>query len=288
MNMNRFKKVYVEITNVCNLECRFCPKTCRDPKFMNTDEFMQIAKQIKKYSDYIYLHVKGEPLLHPKLDEILKVSYENGLKVNMTTNGTLIHKARDILLSAPALRQINISLHSLEQNSESDQEEIYMNRILEFAKDLRKTNIILSFRLWNLNESEEENFNKNRYILSRLRDEFNLDNEIFQGLKDKRGLKIRDRLYLNHDVEFLWPDLKNDIYEEHRFCYGLRDQIGILADGSVIPCCLDGEGIINLGNVFQDNLENILSSERALSIYRNFSNRTVIEELCKRCGYRIR
>lgn len=284
--MNRFKKVYVEITNVCNLKCRFCPKTCRDPKFMDTDEFMQIANQVKKYSDYIYLHVKGEPLLHPKLDEILQISYENKLKVNITTNGTLIHKVRDILLSAPALRQINISLHSLEQNSENNQEEVYMNRILEFAKNLRKTNVILSFRLWNLNESSEENFDKNGYILNRLKDEFNLDNEIFQG--HKHGLKIRDRLYLNHDVEFLWPDLKNDIYEEHRFCYGLRDQIGILADGTVIPCCLDGEGVINLGNVFHDNLENILSSERALSIYRNFSNRTAIEELCKRCGYRIR
>lgn len=286
MNMNRFKKVYVEITNVCNLKCRFCPITCRDPKFMDTDEFMQIVNQVKKYSDYIYLHVKGEPLLHPKLDEILQISYENKLKVNITTNGTLIHKVRDILLSAPALRQINISLHSLEQNSENNQEEVYMNRILEFAKDLRKTNVILSFRLWNLNELSEENLDKNRYILNRLKDEFNLDNEIFQ--EHKHGLKIRDRLYLNHDIEFLWPDLKNDIYEEHRFCYGLRDQIGILADGTVIPCCLDGEGVINLGNVFHDNLENILSSERALSIYRNFSNRTAIEELCKRCGYRIR
>ena len=85
--MKKFKKMYIEITNICNLNCIFCPKTLRKPKFMSCDEFKIIADKLKNYGDYIYLHVLGEPLLHPDIEKILSISESFNFKVIITTNG---------------------------------------------------------------------------------------------------------------------------------------------------------------------------------------------------------
>lgn len=287
--MKRFKKVYIEITNICNLKCKFCPTTNRQPKFMSIDEFKHILNGVKPFTDYIYLHIKGEPLQHPNLGQLLSLAHENGLKVNLTTNGTLISKNKDVLLSSPSLRQINISLHSLEQNDWFNEKEEYMDNILTFIHEAKEQgSLIVALRLWNLGSELDDNRVKNKYILDILKENLKLDYNILDEFNKKRGIKIRDRLYLNEDLEFTWPDLNNDFHEEQGFCYGLRDQLGILVDGTVIPCCLDGEGKINLGNIFENSLEDILNSERSINIYSNFSNRIAIEELCKKCGYKER
>jgi len=282
----RFKKIYIEITNICNLKCNFCPVTKREPKFMEPDEFGFILDGIKDYTEHIYLHIKGEPLLHPKLIQILDLAHDKGYKVNITTNGTLINKNLDMLLTRLSLRQINISLHSLEQNEDFENQKEYMDNILSFIEKARDKDVIVALRLWNFGGDTEHNINKNKYIAERLFNEFDLDYNILYEFSKKQGIKIRDRLYLNKDSEFIWPDLNNDFYDEKGFCYGLRDQLGILVDGTIIPCCLDGEGIINLGNIFKDKLDYILNSSRATNIYNSFSNRDVAEELCRRCGYK--
>jgi radical SAM protein with 4Fe4S-binding SPASM domain len=286
--MKRFKKIYIEITNVCNLKCEFCPTTNREPKFMEVNEFRFILENVKDYTDYIYLHIKGEPLLHPNLGEILDLAYDYGKKVNLTTNGTLLGKNKELLLTKPALRQINISLHSLEQNSWYNDKEKYMEDIINFIDEVKTLNIIIALRLWNLVENIDENIVKNEFILKNLIELLDLDNRLLEGFNMMDEIKVRDRLYLNKDLEFIWPSLDNNIYSEEGFCYGLRDQLGILVDGTVVPCCLDGEGIINLGSIFQDGLKEILKSKRTLDIYNKFSNRHVHEEFCKRCGYRLR
>ena len=60
-------------------------------------------------------------------------------------------------------------------------------------------------------------------------------------------MKIADRIFINQDYEFQWPALHEEEDDGKGFCHGLRNQAGILANGTVIPCCLDGEGVINLG-----------------------------------------
>lgn len=286
--MKRFKKVYIEITNVCNLKCEFCPQDNRKPKFMEKDEFGSILDKVKDYTDYVYFHVKGEPLLHPNLDEFLDMAFEKNLKVNLTTNGTLINKKMKMLLSKPSLRQINVSLHSLEQNQWFTNKDSYMDYILQFIDLAKDKELIVALRLWNLSSETNENQEKNSFILEKLKDAFHLDYNLAGEFKKKRGLKIKERLYLNEDVEFIWPSLDNDIYEEKGFCYGLRDQLGILVDGTVVPCCLDSEGVINLGNINEIDLADVLEGSRAKALYDSFSNRTAIEELCKRCGYRAK
>ncbi|MDD7794093.1 radical SAM/SPASM domain-containing protein [Clostridium sp. 'White wine YQ'] len=288
--MKKFKKIYIEITNVCNLACTFCPKTNRPPSFMTFETFDKILTQIKPYGEYIYFHIKGEPLLHPEIDKFLDLSFEKGFKVNITTNGTLINKVKDILISKPALRQVNFSLHSFDGNEDSKNKDEYINNIINFAKEAKQNNIISALRLWNLDENDEKNLElfKNKHILEVLEKEFNLDYKIQDKINPVRGIKIDDSVYLNQDHEFIWPGLQEKEDDGIGFCYALRSQVGILVDGTVIPCCLDGEGIINLGNINTENFGEIIENERANNLFNGFSNRTAVEELCRKCGYRKR
>ncbi|MBB6672745.1 radical SAM/SPASM domain-containing protein [Cohnella nanjingensis] len=289
--MKRFKKFYIEITSVCNLACSFCPPTERKANFIKIEDFSHTLDQVKPYTDHIYLHVKGEPLLHPKLDQLLDISAEKGFKVNLTTNGTLLRKAGPKLLGKPALRQINFSLHSFDGHEGSKDKEGYVSGVLAFAREaVRQSGIIISLRLWNLDENNATNQerNRNREILSMLEREFGLERPIEDTFARGRGLKLADRIYLNQEHEFKWPDLKAEEDEGKGFCHGLRNQAGVLSDGTVIPCCLDGEGVINLGNIHQKPFAEIIEGERATRMYDGFSRREVVEELCKKCGYRQR
>ncbi|WP_139905766.1 radical SAM/SPASM domain-containing protein [Clostridium thermarum] len=289
--MKRFKKVYIEITNVCNLACTFCPKTKRKPQFIKIEEFEHILDEAKPFTDHVYLHLKGEPMLHPNLPDLLDLCQERKLKVNITTNGTLIGKIREKIIMKPAIRQINISLHSFDANEGTRSMEEYLKDILDFTKEaVEKTNIIIALRLWNLDQSNITNAErqKNRELLSIIEEYLQLPYKIEEKITDSRGIKLADRVFLNQDYEFKWPGLEEEDYGNEGTCYGLRDQIGILVDGTVVPCCLDGEGAINLGNIHRQPFDEIIKSHRARKMLEGFAKRQLCEELCRRCGYRKR
>lgn len=284
--MKRFKKAYIEITNICNLSCNFCPKTSRKLEFMNRESFEHIVKNIKPYTDYIYFHLMGEPFLNKELESFLEISKENQLKVNITTNGTLISEVKNVLLNSSALRQVNISLHSFEANEEKVDFNKYINNVIDFVKEAAEnTNIICALRLWNLDTRYSASNNMNIDIFELLEKEFEINCDLKESLKEKNSFKLRKNVYISMGEKFKWPSLKVEELGERAFCYGLRDQIGILVDGTVVPCCLDSDGSILLGNIFENNLEEILDSKRAKDIYDGFSERKVVEELCKRCGF---
>ena len=285
--------MYLEITSVCNLACTFCPPTLRPKQFISIDDYAKRLDQIKPHTDYVYLHVKGEPLLHPKIGELLDISHEKGFKVHVTTNGTLIEKKKDDLLHKPALRQLNFSLHSFDGNPalRNHDKAVYVRKILSFVREaMSKSNMYISLRLWNLTQNNEENRknSRNRELLEIIEREFDLDFKIEEEIQPGGGIKIADRVYVNQDYEFTWPSLDEEEDDGKGFCYGLRTQAGILADGTVIPCCLDGEGVIDLGNVNEDPFSHIIENERARNIVDGFSRREAVEELCRKCGYRKR
>jgi radical SAM protein with 4Fe4S-binding SPASM domain len=287
--MKKFKKFYIEITNVCNLSCNFCPKTSRVQEFMTIETFNKILNQIKPYADYLNFHVKGEPLLHPDIDKFLDLCQEKGYKVNITTNGTQIKRVRDKLLMKPALRQINFSLHSLGGNDGIADSDEYFNNIISFVHEaIEKTKIIIALRFWNLDKDNEVNLKRkrNQHLLEKIESELNLPFKIQEKVGHNRGIKISENLYLNQDSEFEWPDLEKDDDENSGFCYGLRNQVAILVDGTVVPCCLDGEGVINLGNIHTTPFNEIIEGERAQNLFNGFSRREVVEELCRKCGFR--
>ncbi|WP_026881704.1 radical SAM/SPASM domain-containing protein [Clostridium akagii] len=287
--MKKFKKTYIEITNVCNLNCEFCPSSERNPEFMKIELFEKILSEIKNYSDQIYFHVKGEPCMHPLLGTFLDMAYAYGYKVNITTNGTLIESSKELMLNKPALRQVNFSLHSFDANLKTTTKEKYLDDILIFAKEASKnTNIISSLRLWNLSEDNNINLSEetNKYILRQIEDTFNLDYKIKEKLGIARGITLAPNIYLNQSSLFNWPDINESDGNVCGFCYGLRDQVAILVDGSVVPCCLDGEGIINLGNIQHSHFDEIIENKRSNALYDGFSNRNVVEPLCQKCDYR--
>lgn len=285
--MPRYKKIYVEITNVCNLKCDFCPLTKRPPQFMTEAAFQEIVIKIKDLTDQIYLHVMGEPLLHPKLAPFLEICHKHGMKVNITTNGVLIQTAKDILLNAPAIKQINYSLSSFEANNGSLALEKYIEQITAFILESQeKTQIVNSLRLWNLDGENTKGANDwNEQIMAYLEAHLKLDFCIKEKCMSYRSGKLSNNVYVNIAHKFEWPDIEQIDMSDKVFCYGLRDQIGILVDGTVVPCCLDSDGNIPLGNIFESSIDSIIDSDRAQKMYKGFTDRQVTEELCKKCGF---
>jgi len=273
--MKRFQKVYLEISNICNLSCRFCPGTRRKPKIMNEAEFSVLLPRLRPWTDFLYFHLMGEPLCHPLLADYLKLAGEHGFRVILTTNGTLLQKQQTILLSSPALHKVNISLHAFEANDLSDPFEDYLQQCFAFGKAAEGKKIII-FRLWNQGGADKRNAD----ILSVLESVFPKP-----WVEERRGIRIGNRVYLEYGDKFDWPDLRAEDQGNQVFCYGLRDQIGVLCDGTVVPCCLDHDGDLALGNLLESGLDEILESERAQAIYQGFQQRYAAEELCRKCGY---
>ncbi len=260
------KKVYIEITNNCNLNCSFCIKNDRVNKFISIEEFKIILEKIKPYTKYIYLHVMGEALLHPKINELIDLA-SRYFNVNITTNGYLIDR-----IKTKNIRQINISIHSFDYKYKTNTEE-YLNNIFKVVDKLDNTYI--SYRFWVNNKNSRE-------LLDIINKHYNTNFKLEELKKDN---KINDHIFINTYNEFIWPDLNNDYYSEEGKCYALRDHIGILVDGTVVPCCLDSKGIINLGNIYKDNLEDILNSDRVKKMLDGFRNNKKIEKLCKKCNF---
>jgi len=291
--MKKFKKFYIETTSICNLSCYFCPPTERAKGFLSIEDYRNTLDQIRPFTDYLFFHVKGEPLLHPKIDVLLDIAHEKGFKVNITTNGTLIKKNREKLLGKPALRQMNFSLHSFDGDPGNRDLKQYLADILSFVQEASTTtSMITSFRLWNLSEDNKENVEKerNRELLAMIEEAFSLDYRIEESYLPGTGsgMKIANRVYLNQDPQFRWPALDEEEDDGKGFCHALRNQAGVLIDGTVIPCCLDGEGILKLGNIHEEQFHDIIEGPRATAIYDGFSRRTAVEELCRKCGYRKR
>ena len=271
----RFSKIYLEISNLCNLSCAFCPGTKRQKKALNEEEFSALLPKIRPYTDFLYFHLMGEPLLHPNLEQFLALAGDVGFKIILTTNGTLLPKQQEILLNAPALHKVNISLHAFEANDLAVPFEDYLSGCFTFGK-AAEGKILIAYRLWNQGGQDE----KNDDILAAMSKFFPKP-----WVQERRGTRIGERIYLEYGDKFDWPDLKAADGGEGVFCHGLRDQLGILCDGTVVPCCLDHEGDIALGNLFTQSMEEILESPRAKAIYDGFPQRKATEELCRKCGY---
>ena len=270
-----YSRVYVEITNICNKSCSFCIGHSRQPKMMTQQEFVDICKKISVHTRYIYYHLMGEPTLHPSLPEFIKIAGTCGLKSVVTTNGTLLQSRGSALIEA-GVYKVNISLHSFEDSSDKEFEE-YIDMCLDFADIASSAGVLVILRLWN----REFDGGRNAVVLDRLKKKF-ADGEWVQ-MSD--GARIRHRLHLEYGDRFEWPSMSAQNMGDSVQCYGLCDHFAILCDGTVVACCMDSEGEISLGNVFEQDLTQILESPRAESIRDGFRHKSAVEELCRRCSY---
>lgn len=269
-----YSRVYVEITNLCNRSCSFCPGTTRPGMQLTPENFRVIAQKLVGVTEYLYYHLMGEPLTHPGLEEMLGIAKQLGFRSVLTTNGTLLPKAGDMILRT-GIYKVNISVHSFEEGTKND----YVNYIrgcTDFAARAAQAGILVVLRLWNQGSDGGRNISTEALL-----------HEAFPQVwkHGARGVRLAERVYLEYGERFDWPDLQTKDQGRQVFCYGLRDHFGILCDGTVVPCCLDREGAIPLGNIFQQDLREILNSPRAKAMVQGFSHRNAPEELCGKCGY---
>lgn len=276
--MKRFRKIYLEISNICNLKCAFCPGTKRPKRAMTEAEFRVLLPKLRPWTDFLYFHLMGEPLCHPHLYTFLELANEAGFKVILTTNGTELANHSDRLCKAEGLHKVNVSLHAFEANDLAIPFSQYLDGCFSFGKKA-EGNVLVSYRLWNHGGMDA----KNEEILNVLKTYFPEP-----WVDEGRGIRIGQRVYLEYGDKFDWPDLSASVCSDRVFCYGMRDHIGILCNGTVVPCCLDHEGDIALGNLFTQDLDEILNTPRAQAIFSGFTTGNAPEELCHRCGYATR
>lgn len=263
------------------MSCSFCHGTKRGAKAMSLGEFARVVSSLRGLTEYLYFHVLGEPLSHPLLPTFIDYAKARGFKVALTTNGTLL-KAREneLLLAKPY--KINISLHSFEGESDSARE-AYISSCLDFADRASREGVLVVLRLWNLSGAEACDGSAdllNSSALSALRERFGEPQSL-----SARGGRIRDKLHFELGERFVWPDADAEPIGDAVFCHGLGDHFAILADGTVVPCCLDADGVIALGNIFSEDIRAILGAPRARRISEGFENKRAVERLCKSCAY---
>ncbi len=263
------KKIYLEITNGCNLNCAFCIKNQRKITNITKNNYEYIINKIRDKTNELYLHVLGEPLMHPDINYFIQYATKNGLMVNITTNGFLIKNIENNY----DIHRLNISLHSYHEKYNISIDD-YLNNIFNVIDKIRDKTFI-SLRLWIKG-------NNTKYILTYINNRYNTN---IKELRDNTKTKITSNLIIDTFHEFIWPDLNNNYYSEIGTCKGLIDHIGILSNGTIIPCCLDSKGIINLGNIYHDDINDILNSKRVKDMINGFKKHYKCEELCRHCSF---
>ncbi len=280
------KYAYIEITERCNLSCPFCPSAglsgLRGEMPLQT--FEKILDRLQGHVEEIFLHVLGEPLLHPQFAAILQAVDASGFKLNLTTNGILISKHADTILASTALRQINFSTHAYAYLPQEKASATLIDSIA-FADRLHaeRPEVYLNFRLWN-DSADATSDAWNATVSKELSEHFK--SELFQmpfSVRHK-SIPIAGRLYLHRDSRFTWPNGTGDARDSGT-CHGLRDQCAILFDGTAVPCCLDYQGNISLGKLPEETFDSIFHSEKAERIRHGFENHKIEDPFCKRCPF---
>jgi len=251
--------------------------------------FESVVLQAKAFTREIACHVVGDPLTLGNLREYLDVLHRHQMRAILTTSGYFMKKHTTETLFHPALKQINISLNAFNKNDTRISFEQYMEPILALVhqKVQMKKEIFINLRIWNLDEvMSEAVFNQKLFRLLEKEFDCTLDLQSLNPQENK-SLRLVHKVRLHFDHYFEWPSLENPLYG-HGSCQGLDSHIGILANGDVVPCCLDSEGVMLLGNLTQSSLEAILQTKRAQAMRKGFSQGVCSEEMCLRCAYKDR
>lgn len=284
--MTSFAKVHIEISNVCNLQCSFCPAVERKKGFMKLEEFEHVLGRVGPLAEQICLHLMGEPLLHPDIDKMVDLCEARGVRIFLVSNGVLLReKSITTLLRAP-FRQINFSLHSFRDNFGDKDPTLYLKKIFALTDRafLERPDLYINYRLWNLDDPRGS-AKSNLRMLDLVEERYGkvIDGSI--DVRRKKSFRMTNRLYLHFDTEFVWPSMDLPEQGTKGRCYGLSSHFGVLVDGTVVPCCLDKEGVISLGNIFEEDIASILSSPRATAMVKGFKRGILEEALCQRCQY---
>ncbi len=289
MDSTLFNKIYLEISNICNLQCSFCPVVERDQFEINQESLTDYFSKIKGYSERVCLHVMGEPLNHKQFPDFVLKASDAQIPLEITTNGTLLNNQTTNALVNPIIKQVNFSVQSFFDNYPKQDPKKYLDKIFDFLDHARqlRPDLYINLRLWNLG-SDQVQENKSIDFIKRLEEHFGVEINPNVDPAFKKSKKVWGRIYLHFDTRFDWPGENKSFRREHGTCWGGRNQIAIHADGTVVPCCLDKEAVIKLGNLKHQSLDEILSSDRYLKLKSGFEQGVLTESLCQTCSYATR
>ena len=304
--------VYIEITNVCNLHCSFCPcgktisnesadsKLAESRAFMPSELFEKcIAGAQEIGATNVYFHVLGEPTLHPGFVHYLKKLEQTPLKLTLTTNGTTIERNGRQILASPAVRQVNFSTHAYAELPRETAER-YLQNVLDFCRiaTVERPDLYINLRLWNVGADEATPWNS--YMLSRIRETFGVEVTPGHFCSRHKSFNITGRLYLHEDTRFEWPESKAPACaEQYRSkpaevtvatypagtCRALDTHVAILHDGRVVACCLDHSGQITLGNIAEQSLAEIIDSPTTQNLREGFAQHELRHPFCQTCTF---
>ena len=266
------KRVYLEITNACNLDCPFCTNE-KGNKFLSLKEIEDCIVQIKKFCDYIYLHILGEPTLHPNFNEVLNILDKHNMNLQLVTNGTLLYKYKDIL-NHKCIRKLSISLHSINNINISDN---YFHTINELISN-------------NIDKSIELRFYDRNSLANNLKEylQYLINKYNFDITSKNNSYKLKENVYVYFEEFFKWPNINDQVISSYGTCHGAIDMIAINSNLDVTICCLDPKAYNCIGNLKNTSLSDILNSEMYLSYINDFKSRKINSDFCKRCSYRLR
>ena len=308
--------VYIEITNVCNLHCSFCPcgktpvsnhseqtsdlplekattRIAESRAFMPSELFEKcIAGAQEIGATNVYFHVLGEPTLHPGFVHYLKKLEQTPLKLTLTTNGTTIERTGRQILASPAVRQVNFSTHAYAELPRETAER-YLQNVLDFCRFaiVERPDLYINLRLWNVGAEEASPWNS--YMLKRIHETFGVEITPGHFCSRHKSFNITGRLYLHEDTRFEWPSIDERTGKalqtrDERIagtCRALDTHIAILHDGRVVACCLDHSGQITLGHITEQSLAEILESPLAQNIKEGFAQHELRHPFCQTCSF---
>ncbi|WP_145980449.1 radical SAM/SPASM domain-containing protein [Helicobacter mustelae] len=268
----RFKKVYIEISDICGLNCSFCPQQKGVRGKMSLLLFEKILSQIQGKTKLVSLHVLGDPCKHTDLSSYLDLLTKYALRADIVTSGYYLCQE---LLFEPCIHQVAFSLDA-GLDPKNPHKKDYLAKILEFCAlhQMRQSKIFLNLRLQDrlLNPAVLEQIVR------------------FFGVQIKEPhvygrYKLREYIFLVITKSFTWADMSLKKSCDSRRCHAIKEQIAILANGIVVPCCIDAAGVIALGDVNVQSLQEIYHSPRSVAIKEGFEKGIAIEELCKKCNF---
>ncbi|MFP5520093.1 MAG: radical SAM/SPASM domain-containing protein [Bdellovibrionia bacterium] len=282
----RFHKINIEISNICNLQCSFCPEVQRPKKLMDLDLFGKIIEQAAPLTEQVCFHLMGDPLVHPDLEKMVEICAHYQVPIFLVTNGVLLRDKTIKALLSPQFRQINFSLHSYPDNHPDRDPTPYLEKVFSFVDQAMQEfpNLFINYRLWNLDAPNGKNEN-NLLMLKKIEERYQWQAPSAIDVRENKSIWITKKLFLHFDTEFTWPSMDLPVLGTSGTCYGLRSHIGILVDGTVVPCCLDHQGAIPLGRLSERSLLEILEGDKAQAILKGFRERRLVEDLCQRCQY---
>ncbi|MCO5113560.1 MAG: radical SAM protein [Bdellovibrionaceae bacterium] len=285
MSYKRFKKVYLEISNICNLKCSFCPAVERGEQQVAEDTFKARLLEVSPWAERVCLHVMGEPLAHPLLPRFIEIAGDHQVDLEITTNGTLLSASVQASLLHKTVKQVNFSLQSFTDNFPTANPLTYLNKIFGFIDQafIERPDLYINLRLWNIGDHKAGQ--DTEFFLKQIESKFDVQINRSVDVGFKKSKNVKSRLYIHFDSRFIWPDLKHNKISDAGSCYGTRSQVAVLADGVVVPCCLDKEAAINLGVMGQTSFADIVDGTKATRIRQGFEQGRMLEDLCQRCDY---